>query len=200
MGAAADHGQLFLPLSLESFVQFESFARALGDPAVRAKRADTVALPVSVQQLVSMVNDPQFISHTHEVLAAFDQWVRGQQSKDNFLATAGILERCVTSTYPDALAALVTSSSFAYPQYSVRIASLRERIRTIRQGAEPCHPIATYDATEAPGALDDWFATSWCVMATYGAVVNLGVYSNVAVALFVAVAIAVAVVLVVPAV
>lgn len=156
--AAADTGQLILPLSLDSFAQFESFPRALGDPAVRASLADNTTLPVSARQLVRMVNDCQFVSHTHEVLAAFDQWVRGQQSEDRLRATAGTLRSYVTSTYRAALDALATYSKSAYPQYSVQIESLSQRLSTISQGAAPCNPVGPTSTQRR--SLGHWMAGS----------------------------------------
>jgi len=191
--------ELLLPLSLDSTIQFEAFARALGDPRVRINLSRGPELPVGAQQLVSMVNDREFIAQATDVVKSFDQWLRGLESEEAFLDTAQNLKDFMETSYPKAVGAMTVYAQGALPQYQVRIDDLKNRLDAVRSGARPCNTSNTYQPDEAPSALDGWFAFDTCVMATYGAVVNLGAYSNVAIAVFVAAVLAVVAVLVVPA-
>jgi hypothetical protein len=188
-------GKFMLPLSLDSHVQFEAFARALGDPALRAALLADTRLPIGPRQLVTMLNDPAFITTTTTVLTRFDDWAHGATDEARLRDHVTDLRSYVTTTYPEALAALTTYAKSAYPHYQIKVEDLKQRIDAIRGGNAPCMQIAPTDRPnpEAEG----WFAAWTCVMATVGAVVNAGVYSNVVVAVMVAVALAVAAVAVV---
>lgn len=190
--------RLLLPLSFDSFVDLESFVRALGDSAVRAQLSGNPALPAAARELVAMVNDQAFVAMTNSVVAGCDQYIRGVISEESLMALGQKLKSYITSQYPAAFTALVSYAESAYPHYAGRIEDLRQRLNAVRAGALPCREENKEPQVEASNVLDGWFDVSFCVMANYLAVVNFGLYTNVALATFVAAALAVVAVLVIP--
>lgn len=180
-------------------MQFESFVRALGDPAFRAQLSLSPSLPDTARELVALVNDQAFVATTNSVIWGFDQYVRGLISDQSFFELAQGLRQYISSRYPTAFAALASYAESAYPHYAIRIEDLRHRLEAARSaGMLPCRKENTAPDPKATGPLDGWFEVSVCVMANYLAVVNFGLYTNVVLATFVAAALAVAAVLVVP--
>lgn len=194
-GSPVSSHALLLPVSFESFVQLESFVRALGDPHARAQLSKNSSLPDAARELVAMVNDQTFVATANSVVAGFDEYVRGLLSDKSFAERGQHLRTYMTSRYPSAVTALVNYAESAYPHYALRVENFRQRVEALRRGARPC---SKEPPAEGASGLDGWFEVSFCVMANYLAVVNFGLYTNVVLATFVAAALAVAAVLVIP--
>lgn len=187
-GALTEPRRLILPLNLDNHVHLEAFLRALGDPEARVSLRGSTSLPESASQLLEMVDDPGFLTRTNTVVGALDAYSRGVVSEDSLTEAAEALKQYVTSRYPEAMNALTRYATAAYPDYAARAKEFKQLLTSARQ-----------DALEGNLPCLDFrgrFAVSFCTMANYAAVVNFGVYTNVAVATFAVLALAAAFVVV----